>query len=503
MKAFSWLVASVCTAVSTHAAFEQRLLSPNIVVILADDLGYGDVGCYGATKIPTPNIDRLAQQGLRFTDAHCTSATCTPSRYALLTGEYPWRRKGTGILPGDAPLIIEPGRTTLPSILKKSGYRTGVIGKWHLGLGAGGGADWNGEVKPGPREIGFDYDFIMAATGDRVPCVFIENRRVVRLDTNDPIQVSYGKRIGNEPTGREHPELLKMGLSEGHDGTIINGISRIGFMTGGHSARWKDEDMADIFTRKAVEFIQHRTNQPFFLYFATHDPHVPRVPHPRFVGKSGSGVRGDAIVQFDWCVGEILATLGRLNLSSNTIVILSSDNGPVLDDGYADGAVKDLNGHMPAGLLRGGKYSAYEGGTRVPFIVRWPGRVTPGVSDALVCQVDFVASFASLTGQKLTAVEGPDSCNVLPAILGVSKSGRNQLVEHDGFSRLALRDGQTKFIEPGGRASKLANAQLYDLGSDLGETNDLSGVQVETKERLSRQLNAIWQSPAANFPAHP
>lgn len=494
MKPLFCLVAAVGIAVPAPAASAPRVASPNVVVILADDLGYGDVGCYGATKIPTPNIDRLSGQGLRFTDAHCTSATCTPSRYALLTGEYPWRKKGTGILPGDAPLIIEPGRTTLPSILQKSGYRTGVIGKWHLGLGAAGGADWNGEVKPGPREIGFDYNFIMAATGDRVPCVFIENQRVVGLDTNDPIQVSYDKRIGDEPTGREHPELLKMGLSEGHDGTIINGISRIGFMTGGHAARWKDEDMADVFTHKAIEFIGHHTSQPFFLYFAAHDPHVPRVPHPRFVGKSGCGVRGDAIVQFDWCVGEILAALDRLNISSNTLVILSSDNGPVLDDGYADGAVKDRNGHLPAGPLRGGKYSIYEGGTRIPFIVRWPGRVMPGISDALLSQVDLAASLAALTGQKLSVGDAPDSSNVLAALLGERKVGRDKLVEHDGRSRLAFRDGNSKFIEPSHRRNDPVQAELYNLGSDLGETNNLSGAQTESGERLSRKLNSVRQA---------
>ena len=485
------------------ATVADAAVPPNIVVILADDLGYGDVGCYGAAKIPTPNIDRLSAQGLLFTDAHATSATCTPSRYALLTGEYPWRRKGTGVLPGDAAMIIEPGRTTMPSILQKAGYRTGVVGKWHLGLGGADGVDWNGEIKPGPREAGFDYNFIMVATGDRVPCVFIENQRVVGLDPKDSIQVSYGKRIGNEPTGKDHPELLKMGLTQGHDGTIINGISRIGFMTGGHAARWKDEDMADTFTRQAVKFIEGSTNQPFFLYFAAHDPHVPRVPHPRFVGKSGCGVRGDAIVQFDWCVGEILATLDRLNLSSNTLVILSSDNGPVLDDGYADGAVKDLSGHTPAGPLRGGKYSVYEGGTRVPFIVRWPGRVTPGVSDALVSQVDFVASFAALTGQTVVVGDALDSCNVLPALLGAAKTGRDKLVEHDGGNLLAVRDGQSKFIEPDRRANNPAPAALYDLGKDLGETNDLNTAQAETSERPSHELASVREAPPVASCAQP
>lgn len=489
-KILSLLLAFLSAMPVLAASTVNPSAKPNIIVMLADDLGYGDLGCYGATKIPTPNIDRLSRQGLRFTDAHTTSATCTPSRYALLTGEYPWRKQGTGVLPGDAALIIEPGRTTVPSLLQKVGYRTGAIGKWHLGLGNAGGVDWNGEIKPGPREVGFDYNFIMAATGDRVPCVFIENQCVVGLDPKDPIQVSYGKPIGNEPTGKDHPELLKMGLTVGHNGTIINGISRIGFMTGGHAARWKDEDMADTFIRQAVKFIEGGTNQPFFLYFAAHDPHVPRVPHPRFIGKSGCGVRGDVIVQFDWCVGEIIAALDRLELSSNTLVILTSDNGPVLDDGYADGAVKDLNGHKPAGPLRGGKYSAYEGGTRVPFIVRWPGRVKSGVSDALMSQVDFAASFAALTSQKLGAGDAPDSVNQLPALLGESKKGREQLVEHDGARVLSFRNGLWKFIEPERRVrgGYSREGELYDLNSNLGEKNDIRSAQAEKSGTLSDEL---------------
>ena len=472
---------------------------PNIVIILADDLGFGDTGCYGATRIPTPNMDRLGAQGLRFTDAHATSATCTPSRYALLTGEYPWRRRGTGILPGDAPLIIDPKRATVASILKNAGYRTGVVGKWHLGLGGPGGADWNGEIKPGPNELGFDYSFIMAATGDRVPCVYIENHRVAGLETNDPIQVSYTKPFGDEPTGKQHPELLKMGLTLGHDGTIIDGISRIGFMSGGYTARWKDQDRADILTARALDFIKNGTQQPFFLYFAAHDPHVPRVPHPRFVGKSGCGVRGDVIVEFDWCVGEILAALDRLNIVTNTLLILTSDNGPVLDDGYADGAVEQLNGHKPAGPLRGGKYSVYEGGTRVPFIVRWPGRVKPGVSDALVCLIDFSASFAALTGQAIPSDDAPDSVNVLPALLGETRNGRQMLVEHDGGRVLGFRDGSWKLIEPDKRPRRIyaTTGELYDLGRDLGETKNLKSSERETSRQLSNELENARRGASA------
>jgi arylsulfatase A-like enzyme len=479
---------------------------PNIVLIYADDIGYGDVSCYGATKVSTPHVDRLARAGLRFTDAHCASATCTPSRYAMLTGEYAWRRKGTGVLPGDAALIIEPGRTTIASLLKQTGYHTGVVGKWHLGLGSGQ-LDWNREIKPGPLEIGFDRCFLMPATGDRVPCVYVENHRVAGLAPGDPIRVRFGEKIGEEPTGRANPELLKVRPSHGHDQTIINGVSRIGFMTGGASARWVDEDMADTFVHQAKSFLeQHvaeKRDQPFFLYFATHDIHVPRVPHPRFAGQSGLGPRGDAILQFDWCVGELLTTLERLSLRERTLVILTSDNGPVVDDGYQDDAVAKLNGHRPAGPLRGGKYSNFEGGTRVPFVVCWPGRVLPGVSHALVSQVDLAASFAALTGQPFDVTTAPDSENTLAAFLGDSPQGRNTLVEHAGS--LALRQGKWKLIQGGKGAQRNANTdtelgndprdQLYDLESDLGETNNLAEQHPEKVLELKEMLESIRSQP--------
>ena len=300
---------------------------PNIVIIYADDIGYGDLRCYFETAPPTPNVDRLADQGLLFTNAHCTSATSTPSRYSLLTGEYAWRRRGTGVAPGDAAAIIEPGRTTIASVLHNAGYTTGVVGKWHLGLGPEGGPDWNDEIMNGPIDIGFDFNFLIPATGDRVPCVYVENRKVAGLDPSDPITVSYSEKVGDWPTGRENPELLKMHPSHGHDMTIVNGVSRIGYMTGGKTALWVDEDIADVITGKAVDFIKENKDKAFFLYFATHDIHVPRMPNERFIGKSGMGARGDAILEFDWSVGEIINTLSALDLEKNTIVILTSDNG--------------------------------------------------------------------------------------------------------------------------------------------------------------------------------
>lgn len=473
---------------------------PNVVLVYADDLGYGDLSAYGATRVHTPHIDALAAQGLRLTNAHAAAATCTPSRYAMLTGEYAWRRKGTGILPGDARLIITPGRTTLASVMKRAGYRTGVVGKWHLGLGDGR-IDWNGEIRPGPREIGFDESFLVPATGDRVPCVYVENGRVRGLDPKDPIEVSYEHPVGDEPTGKAHPELLRMHPSAGHDQTIVNEISRIGYMSGGRSARWVDEEMADVLTAKARAFIERHRGEPFFLYFATHDIHVPRVPHSRFAGRSGLGPRGDVILQLDGAAGEIVETLDRLKLTDKTLVIFTSDNGPVVDDGYRDQAVEKLGGHRPSGPLRGGKYSAFDAGTRVPFVVRWPGRVKPGVSDALVGQVDLVASFAALTGQALAPDDAPDSFDLLGALLGTSATGRDCLVEQGGA--LSLIAGRWKLISPhkGPKVHSETNIelgngpqpQLYDLSVDLGERRNVAGEHPEVVHELSARLARIRQ----------
>jgi arylsulfatase A-like enzyme len=466
---------------------------PNVVVIYADDLGYGDVSCYGSRTIATPQIDRLAREGLRFTDGHSASATCTPSRYALLTGEYPWRKKGTGVLPGDATLIIEPGRTTLASVMHSAGYHCGVVGKWHLGLGRPG-MDWNGDIRPGPLEIGFDECFLLPATGDRVPCVYVENHRVAGLDPTDPIQVRFDAPVGSEPTGKDHPELLK-----------VNGISRIGYMSGGHAARWNDEEMADVLTDRAIKFLESRQNQPFFLYFSYHDIHVPRVPHPRFAGKSGMGPRGDVILQMDDCTGRILDALDRLKLTEKTLVIFSSDNGAVIDDGYLDEAVERLGEHRPSGPWRGGKYSAFEGGTRVPFIVRWPGRVTPGTSEALVCQIDLMASLAALLGVEIAAGDALDSQNVLPALLGTSPQGRAWLVEHTRV--LGLREGNWKLIEGGKAPPILVNtntelgvrpeASLYDLSQDPGEQQEVSAQHPERVQAMRQHLQQIRASSAA------
>jgi len=482
-RSFLQLCAAGAAGLLARAA--EPASPPNVVLIYADDLGYGDVGCYGARLVKTPHIDRLAARGVRFTDAHSSSATCTPSRYSLLTGQYAWRKKGTRVLPGDAALILEPGRPTLASLFKEAGYSTACIGKWHLGLGRGD-LDWNGEIRPGPLEVGFDYSFIIPATGDRVPCVYVENHRVAGLDPSDPIRVSYREPIPGEPTGRTHPELLKVKYSSGHNAAIVNGISRIGHMSGGKAARWVDEELAATLVSKALAFIERSRRNRFFLYFSTHDIHVPRAPHKQFVGTTGCGVRCEAIAQLDWCVGRILDTLERFGLTRNTLVLFTSDNGPVVDDGYADGSPEDLNGHQPAGNLRGGKYSIYEGGTRVPFIASWPGRIRPGVSSALVGQVDFPASMAALLNRKIPPGEAPDSVNVLPALLGDSPRGRDSLVEHDA-TLLALRRGKWKYIP----REKPGADELYDLESDPGETTNVAHANRAIVERMKQELEQI------------
>jgi arylsulfatase A-like enzyme len=452
---------------------------PNVVVILADDIGYGDLSCYGAAKVKTPNLDKLAAAGLRFTDAHATASVCTPTRFALITGQYAWRQKGTGILSGAAPLVIQKERLphTLPALMKQDGYATGAVGKWHLGLGETA-PDFNAEIKPGPREVGFDYSFIIPATGDRVPCVYVENGRVAGYDPKDPIRVSYGTPVGDEPTGAKNPELLTVQKpSKGHDNTIVNGISRIGYMSGGKAARWNDENIADDLTARAIQFIEKHKEQPFFLYFATHDVHVPRVPHPRFRGKSGHGLRGDVIQELDWSVGEVMNVLDKLKLADNTLLIFTSDNGGVMDDGYQDGSGDDKSGHLCNGSLRGYKGGLFEGGHRVPFIARWPGKVPAGkTSNELIGHVDLLATMAALLGKSLPVEAGPDSFNILPALLAEKpeKPCRVTLIlQTNNGDRLALRQGTWKFIEAAGKKSK-GLAELYNLADDLAETKNLA-----------------------------
>jgi len=475
---------------------------PNIVFILADDIGYGDLGCYGATRVKTPNLDRLAKQGCRFADAHTTASTCTPSRRSLLTGAYSWRQQaGSAIARGDMPLSIKPGTTTLPSLLKQAGYITGVVGKWHLGLGGTDGPDWNGEIKPGPLEIGFDYAFIMPATGDRVPCVYVEDHRVVGLDPNDPIRVSYKEKVGEAPTGKDHPDLLKLKPTYGHDRTIVRGISRIGWMSGGKAALWVDEDMADTYARKSIGFIERNKKKPFFLYLATHGIHVPRVPHPRFKGASQAGTRGDAIQELDDTVGQVLNALDRLSLAKKRLVIFSSDNGGVNDEGYED---FDTSDHKMNGVLRGRKGTLFEGGNRVPFIARWPGKIKAGsVSGDLISLVDMLATFAALTGVPLAADAAPDSFNVLPALLGLKHDQpcRNSLIMHNGGTKgpFAIRCGEWKFVpatppNPRKTGGGEPNDMLFNLAADVSESKDRSGEHPDKVKELQAMFAKVRDS---------
>ncbi len=482
---------------SCSQSTKEQTSRPNIVFIYLDDLGYGDVTAYDASaKVPTPHIDAMANEGIRFTNGYASSATCTPSRYALLTGRYPWRNKNAKILSGSAPLVIDTGRVTLPKMLKAKGYQTSIVGKWHLGLGDGN-MDWNVSVTPGPNEVGFDDSYIMAATQDRVPTVFIRNGQIENLDPQDPIYVSYKENFEGEPTAISHPELLKLEWDHGHNNSVINGIPRIGYVKGGKSAYWRDSTMADIFLEKAIDYIKKPKDQPFFLYYALQEPHVPRIPQPRWAGKSGMGDRGDVIMQADWYVGQIMKTLEEEGLAENTLVFFSSDNGPVLNDGYKDNADILWEGENPTGALRGGKYSLFEAGTRVPFIMYWKGQIAPKVSSALVCQMDLFSSLAKLVGSDQ---RGEDSQDVLDALTGKSDFGRQDLVI-EATSRTAYRSGDWVLIPPykGPAVStqvdiELGNSvefQLYNLKEDIGQQNNLAEKNPQKREEMYEAFLAI------------
>lgn len=470
------LAALVLVSLSPISAADK----PNIVLIYADDIGYGDLSCYGATKVKTPSCDKLAADGIRFTDGHSIASVCTPSRYSMMTGEYAFRKKGTGIASGLQGLLIDPDRTTLPSVLQKAGYRTGVVGKWHLGLGTTP-TNYNEAIKPGPREVGLDYAWILPATGDRVPCVWVENDRVVNLDPKDPIKLDYDVKRGDKES-------------------FVNGVPRIGGQTGGKAALWKDDEMSFVIAEKSCDFIQKNKDKPFFLFMATHNIHVPRVPNAKFKGKSDCGVRGDAIVEFDWMVGEVLAKLDKLGLTENTLVVLTSDNGGINDDNGPDkvrgiGDPDATNGHKPNGVLRGTKGTVFEGGTRVPFVVRWPAKVKPGTSDALMSQMDLLASFAALTGQAVPKGQAPDSENHLDALLGTKKTGREFLVEQsNGGAPFGFRHGTWKLV-PAGPKAKEAGPALFDLATDLSEAKNVAAAHPDRVTGMRAKLVEITAQP--------
>lgn len=518
-------------AACSPASKEQAAQKPNILLIYADDVGIGDLSSYGAELIHTPHLDAIGENGVRFTSAYATSGMCTPSRYSLLTGIYAFRLPGSGILSAEDPMCIEPHSFTLPEMLRQNGYRTGIVGKWHLGLGdTYGGLDWNAEIKPGPLEVGFDMSFLLPVTNDRVPTVYVEGHRVYNLDPADPLYVKYPDEahhafqeerfgqygegqsdalVGDLPTGLSHPELLRYGADVQHSGTIVNRISRIGHMAGGKSAWWDDETMTDVFAEKAKEFIAQSAGQPFFLYLSMHQNHVPRIPNPRFIGTSGVGLRGDHVVELDWIVGEMVRALKATGQYENTIIIFSSDNGPVLFDGYDDGALENHNNHDPSGGFRGGKYVAFEGATRMPTLLQWPGRVEPGkVSDALISQVDFLASFASLVGAEIPEGVQLDSRDLLPALLGESDQGNDFIVQQSSDG-LGLRMGKWKYIEAHERSAWAYNRHnqgepnmmhtempapaeyLFDLDADPGETTNLADRYPEKLRELARLLEKV------------
>ncbi len=483
----------LCALFSCNTSVDEK--KPNIIVIYADDLGYGDVSSYGVGTLETPNIDKIANNGVRFTNGYASSATCSPSRYALLTGTYPWRNKRAKILTG-ANLIIDTLEMTIPKMLKTKGYETGIVGKWHLGLG-NTKIDYNKKISPGPNEVGFDHSFIMADTQDRVPTVYIENGYVVNLDPNDPIEVNFKNDDYGLPSGTKNPELLTMKWHHGHNKAIVNGVPRIGYMKGGEKAKWSDIDMADKFLDEAKKYIDKVKDKPFFLFYTLQQPHVPRTPHPRFVGSSGMGPRGDVIKEADWCIGELYNHLEENNLLENTIIIISSDNGPVLNDGYYDDAVEKLGDHTPAGKLRGGKYSLFEAGTRVPFITYWKGKTKPQVSDEIVTQIDFLNSFSTLVGSDINSSDGVDLSDVFFNNKG---DGRDELVL-EATTRTAFRSGNWVMIPPYTGPAKnynvdieLGNSKeylLFNLESDLSQQNNLANSNPEKLQELISSYQEI------------
>jgi arylsulfatase A-like enzyme len=478
---------------------------PNVVIIYGDDVGYADIGAYGAKLIPTPNIDKLAKESLMFTDGHCSAATCTPSRFSLLTGIQAFRH-GVAVLPPNAPMEIKPNMPTMPQMFKDAGYQTAVIGKWHLGLGKSGKRNnWNGLITPSPNQIGFDFSFLLPYTNDRVPCVYLKNGRVVNLDPSDPIYVGRkpkGVKCTVYPDARKNPEAMTFYKStHGHNNTVINGVGRIGYMWGGKSALWNDETMTDEFVKQTREFLKNRDkNKPVFLYFASQCIHVPRVPNPRFRGKSKLSYRGDSMVEFDWATGEIMKMLKDFGMDENTIVIWSSDNGPVYDDGYEDGTTvrtstrESDRRHDASGPYRGGKYQIYEGGTRVPFIVRWPGKIKPGKTDALFNQIDLLATFAALLNIKLEPNQAVDSRNALPALLGKDKKGQSYTIEEAGRF-IALRQDYWKYITPVGKKNK-GKEQLYNLKTDIGEKHNVAAQYPEISKQMHDLLMKLFHSEA-------
>ena len=481
-------------------SISANVRKPNIVFIMADDMGYGDLGCYGATKIPTPHMDQIANEGMLFTDAHASSSVCTPSRYSVLTGRYCWRSdRKRGVNSGFSLPLIDPSRMTVASLLKKHGYATAAVGKWHLGLewqlkdeyvredqrkidyvrphlmetsswDDPGCIDFNRPIIGGPTRLGFDYFFGIAGSMDMPPYCFIENENTVG--------------IPSVPKKPYNPQQLK------------------GFMTPG----WRDEEVDIRFTEKAIKFIERSstdpTSQPFFLYLTPSAPHRPCVPPDFLKGSSRAGSRGDMVVVVDWVVGEVVRTLDRLGLSENTLIIVTSDNGAQPAD--VDG---ETYGHKSCGELRGFKGDIWDGGHRVPFLVRWPRHVDPGSrSDEIIGLSDLMATCAAIVGVELPANSGEDTDSILSILLGdtLNESVREAIVHHSVFGMFAIRQAQWKLIFGKGSGSSreppavdpaegVPPGRLYDMADDLGETDNLWSKRSHIVKCLSSLMNRYRQ----------
>ena len=410
---------------------------PNVVLIFADDLGYGDLGCYGATHVQTPNIDRLASEGRRFTDAHAVSAVCTPSRFALLTGQYPVRGNGGRGIWGPAwissPLLIDPDRLTVADLFRERGYRTAAFGKWHLGFKREKN-DWQEPLRPGPRDLGFDHYFGVPVVNSAPPYVYVENESVVGNDPADPLRLRpRGSSEPPTPITPLPPEAAQRTPSQ--------------FLGAVEAHRtYDDYEVGTTIAERSIAWIEQQPEAPFFLYLAPTNIHHPFTPAPRFQGTSQCGLYGDFIHELDWIVGEVLACLERHDLAENTLVLFTSDNGGMFNRG---GQAAFAAGHRQNGELLGFKFGAWEGGHRVPLLVRWPGHIEAGsTSDQLLGHVDVLATCASLLGRELTAAERADSVDMLPAWTGEPAAPLRDhllLAPHKG-THLSIRQGPWMFI---------------------------------------------------------
>lgn len=460
---------------------------PNIVVILADDMGIGDLGVYNAeSKIPTPNMDAIANNGIRFTDAHTPSAVCTPTRYGLLTGRYAWRTHlKRGVLYGESPALIEEGRTTIQSMLQKQGYSTAGIGKWHLGLGNNKKTDYSQPLTPGPISSGFDYYFGIPASLDMAPYLYFENEQVVQAATE---QVERSKRARAGGKGAWRPGAI--------------------------APDFKHIEVLPTLATKAETYIAERgqnPQQPFFLYMPLPSPHTPWVPTEEFRGKSKAGIYGDFVYQTDDVVGRVMAALKENDLAKNTLIIVTSDNGSHWFE-----AETNKYGHHANGDFRGIKADIYEGGHRVPFVASWPNNIPAGsVSHENFSLVDLLATFAAMTGAELPNNAGEDSYNQLRSLQGESSGQpiREATVYHSLRGMFAIQKGPWKFIDgqtSGGfkgpqelkevqKDPSAPAGQLYNLDTDLSESNNLYTQHpekvAELKALLSRYQEQGYSRP--------